>query len=129
MVSFIWYRWNGVHEPTTAVIMQGDATLDGTVITVTGGRRPEHTTLDAGNSYRAAVLVEPGRYTVTAEHAGVLLLRQNVEVKRFLAVQYDLTRIPRQLAGSATTGPAGSDNAYPPPAAAPPSPASGGSFR
>src|SRR5215213_3244065 len=52
MVSFIWYRWNGVHEPTTAVIMQGDASLDGTVITVTGGRRPERTTLDAGNSYR-----------------------------------------------------------------------------
>jgi hypothetical protein len=127
MVSFIWYRWNGVHEPTTAVIVQGDATLDGTEITVTGGRRPEHTTLDPGNSYRAAVLVEPGRYRVTAERKGVLLLRQNVDVKRFLAVQFDLTRMTQNSGAGTTTGPSGDgESAYPPaPTAAPSLPRSG----
>src|SRR5688572_4604577 len=38
MAGFIWYRWQGVNEPTTAVIVEGDATFDGTVITVTGAR-------------------------------------------------------------------------------------------
>ena len=27
MVGFIWYRWSGVREPTSAVIIEGDASL------------------------------------------------------------------------------------------------------
>ena len=43
MVGFIWYRWSGVREPTSAIIIEGDASLDGTTITVTGERPDEHT--------------------------------------------------------------------------------------
>ena len=93
MVGFIWYRWSGVREPTTAVIVEGDASLDGTEITVEGERGPEHTSLNAANDYRAAVLVLPGRYWVTARREGVVLLRRQVEVERFLAVQFNLSRL------------------------------------
>ena len=93
MVGFIWYRWSGVREPTSAVMFDGDASLEGTTITVTGERVAEHTSLNAANGYRAAVLVEPGRYKVTAKRDDVVLLRRQVEVQRFQAVQFNLGRI------------------------------------
>src|SRR5215218_9305685 len=67
MVGFIWYRWSGVREPTSAIIIEGDASLDGTTVSVTGDRPAEHTSLNAANGYRAAILVEPGRYWVEAK--------------------------------------------------------------
>jgi hypothetical protein len=85
-----------VREPTTAVIIMGDASLDGTVVTVTGQGGAEHTSLNAANNYRAAVLVEPGRYWVKAEREGAVLLRREVEVERFLAVQFDLSRLDQE---------------------------------
>jgi hypothetical protein len=93
MVGFIWYRWSGVREPTSAVIIDGDASLDGTTITVEGDGGPERTALNAANGYRAAVLVEPGQYRVEAKREGVVLLRRQVEVQRFQAVQFNLGRI------------------------------------
>ena len=79
MVTFIWYRWSGVQEPMTAIIIDGDASLDGTVITVAGGRTVT-ATLDASNDYNVPILVEPGQYIVTAQRDGVLILRYQVEV-------------------------------------------------
>ncbi len=90
MVGFIWYRWHDVREPTTAVIIAGDASLDGTVITVSGDRVIT-TSLKASNNFTASVLVEPGIYTVKAERDGILLLQQQVDVKRFFGVQFSLT--------------------------------------
>ena len=90
MVAFIWYRWYPVREPTTAVIVAGDATYDGTVVTVTGTPTPITTRLDPGNNYVAPVLLEPGIYWVTAERNGQVVLRQRVEVKRFLGVRFTL---------------------------------------
>ena len=92
MVAFIWYRWHGVQEPTTAVIIDGDPSLDGTTITVRGGPRSVTTTLKDSNSYTAVLLVEPGRYWVNATRNGELLLRKEVEVKRFLGVRFNLVQ-------------------------------------
>jgi hypothetical protein len=105
MVGFIWYRWYGVDEPTTAVIVTADATLDGTLVTVTGGPRTERVTLGLHNGYRADVLVVPGRYTVTAERDGRRLLCREVEVRRHLAIVFDLKLIAEELGQSQGVGP------------------------
>jgi hypothetical protein len=93
MVAFIWWRWHDVHEPTTAIIVDGDSSLDGAEISVSGGPRardPITTTLKPQNDYVAPVLVEPGEYTVTARHQGRLLMQRRVIVKRFLGVRFAL---------------------------------------
>ena len=101
MVGFIWYRWQGVNEPTTAVIVEGDATFDGTVVTVTGARTIT-TELTPSNDYIAPVLLEPGWYRVTAEHGGRVLVRQEVEVKRFLGVRFKLSELSGPSPDSST---------------------------
>jgi hypothetical protein len=92
MVASIWYRWSGVREPTTAVIMHGDASLDGTQITVSG-ERTVTATLDASNDYHVPILVDPGEYVVTAELRGQPIIRTTVEVKRFIGVEFNLPTI------------------------------------
>jgi hypothetical protein len=101
MVGFIWYRWHDVREPTTAVIVEGDASLDGTVITVTGERLIT-TSLKESNNYIAPVLVEPGMYLVKAEHNGVVLIQKRVEVKRFLGVRFDLKEYVKHSTDTST---------------------------
>lgn len=91
MVAFIWYRWHGVQEPTSAIIIDGDPSLDGTVISVRGGPRPISTKLHKGNGYIAAVLVDPGQYWVSATRGEETLFNREVEVKRFLGVRFNLT--------------------------------------
>jgi hypothetical protein len=91
MVAFIWYRWHGVQEPTSAIIIDGDPSLDGTIIAVRGGPRPISTKLQKGNSYTAAILVDPGRYWVSATRGEEQLFNREVEVKRFLGVRFNLS--------------------------------------
>jgi hypothetical protein len=116
MAAFIWYRSHAVHEPTTAVIVEGNAALDGTVITVTGARTIT-TRLTAGNNYAAPVLLEPGRYWVRATHGGRKLLDHEVEVKRFLGVRIKLSDLPSARGagaggggGNPVTRPVGADH-------------------
>jgi hypothetical protein len=92
MVAFTWYRWSGVREPTTAVIMHGDASLSGTEITV-AGERIVKATLDASNNYHVPILVDPGEYLVTAQFRGKPIVRTTVEVKRFIGVEFNLPTI------------------------------------
>src|SRR5688500_8629280 len=40
MLSIIYHRWLTVEEPTTAILVEGDDSVDGTIIEVTGGPRP-----------------------------------------------------------------------------------------
>ena len=104
MATFIWYRWQAVREPTTAVIVAGDPSLEGTIITVSSADRDITTTLGAANDYVAPVLLEPGWYYVTAERNGqVLLPRQEVEVRRFLGVRIDLAELLRPTTAPAPT--------------------------
>jgi hypothetical protein len=101
MVGFIWYRWNGVREPTTAIIVAGDASLVGTEITVSGGRTIT-ATIDSGNNYRVPILVDPGEYVVSAMLHGQTLFRTTVEVKRFLGVEFDLPAIVKDAVARGT---------------------------
>jgi hypothetical protein len=93
MVAFIWSGWFKVPEPTTAIIVEGDASFDGTVLFVSGSnlKTPIETRLHASNNYITPILLEPGEYTITANHAGRDLLRTRVIVRRFLGLRFDLT--------------------------------------
>jgi hypothetical protein len=101
MVGFIWYRWSGVREPTTAVIMHGDASLAGTEITV-AGERTVTATLDASNNYHVPILLEPGEYVVTAQFRGTPIVRATVQVKRFLGVEFNLPTIVKDAVARGT---------------------------
>lgn len=108
MVSFIWYRWSGVREPTTAVIVQGDAALVGTVVTVSGQDRTISAPITSANSYSVPILVDPGIYTVRAELNGRMLLNKDVEVRRFFGVKFDLSNFLRQTGDLPATAPTAS---------------------
>ena len=101
MVSFIWYRWSGVREPTTAVILRGDASLDGAEITVSG-ERTVRATLSEENKYYVPILLDPGEYVVTVELRGTTLIRRPVQVKRFLGVEFDLSTIVKDAVARGT---------------------------
>jgi hypothetical protein len=119
MVSFIWYRWQAVREPTTQIIVDGDETFDGTVVTVRGPQQFT-TTLSKSNNYHAPVLLAPGRYVVTAERNGLPILIKEVEVKRFAGLRFDLVEYVKKGGIAAeltrieptptTTSPASSSN-------------------
>jgi hypothetical protein len=94
MVAFIWFRWSGVREPTTAVIFRSEPSLAGTEITV-AGERTVTATLDGTKSY-VPILVDPGEYVVSAELRGQTMFRTRVEVKRFVGVEFDLPRIAKE---------------------------------
>jgi hypothetical protein len=101
MVGFIWHRWNGVREPTTAVMLRGDETLDGAEITVSG-ERTVRATLNASNKYYVPILVDPGQYVVIVELRGTTLVRTTVEVKRFLGVEFNLSAIAKEAIARGT---------------------------
>jgi hypothetical protein len=94
MVAFIWFRWSGVREPTTAVILRSAPSLAGTQITV-AGERTVTATLDGTKDY-VPILVDPGEYVVSAELRGQTMFRTRVEVKRFVGVEFDLPRIAKE---------------------------------
>ncbi len=89
MATFIWYRWQAVTEPTTAVIVEGDAGLAGARITVRGTPTPITTTLTESNNYIAPVMLEPGLYNVMVELNGRSLEYRHVNVKRFVFLRLD----------------------------------------
>jgi hypothetical protein len=102
MVGFIWYRWSGVREPTTAVIIHGDASLAGAEITVTGDRTIT-ATLDASNNYHVPILLDPGTYFVTVQLRGAMIVEKApVEVKRFLGVEFNLPTIVKEAIARGT---------------------------
>lgn len=115
MVVFIWHRWSRVQEPTTAVIIEGDESIEGTSITVRGMGRQVTTTIQRSEGFVAPVLLEPGRYWVTATRDGQSILRKEVQVKRFLGVRFNLAEFVRQaqaqgLLPPATTKPVSATN-------------------
>jgi hypothetical protein len=90
-----------VREPTTAIIVAGDASLVGTEITVSGGRTIT-ATIDSGNNYRVPILVDPGEYVVSASLHGQTLFRTTVQVQRFLGVEFDLPAIVKDAVAHGT---------------------------
>ena len=96
LVALTGYRSARVHTPSAAVVLNGDPSLDGTVIHVTGEGRGStrgvdvSVTLNAANAYRTPVLLDPGSYRVTVTHAGQKLIDQEVELMHFQGLVFEL---------------------------------------
>lgn len=72
MVALIFQRWARVPEPTSAIMVYGDKSLDGAQILVESadaatqpGNAPVDVTLKEGNNFQTPVFRTPGRYHVT----------------------------------------------------------------
>jgi hypothetical protein len=62
-------------------------------------------TLTKANGYVAPVLLEPGTYWVVAQRDGQVLIRKQVEVKRFLGVRFELAKYVKQATADGTLPP------------------------
>ena len=81
MASLVYLRWLTIEEPTTAVVVRGDASHSGATVLVTGDGTYVKVTLDEKNNFSSPVLLVPGSYTVTATLGGKILLRNDVTLK------------------------------------------------
>src|SRR5579871_2184174 len=76
MTASLWSHWATIKEPTTAIAIVGDASLDGTRIVVEGindeaqREKPVEAKLTAANKYAQAIYRYPGTYRVTAYPPG-----------------------------------------------------------
>jgi hypothetical protein len=129
MVAFIWSGWFKVPEPTTAIIVEGDASFDGTVLFVSGSnlKTPIETRLHASNNYITPILLEPGEYKFTATHNGRDLLRTRVIVRRFLGLRFNLSDyVAQPLTDAAIDAGSAAPGSSPPPPPTPPGPSTPG---
>jgi hypothetical protein len=96
-LTLVFYRSYAVVEPTSAVIIYGDPTLDGAEIFV----RPDvlspdfpaaRATLSADNNYQTPILLRPGNYWITITHKGQVrpLLQTRFTVLAYSGQQYFL---------------------------------------
>lgn len=73
VVTLVYYRSITIHEPTTAVVVTGDRSLDGAKIVVAeqGPKRRSWTVLlTHDNNWKTPVLLDPGEYHINITHAG-----------------------------------------------------------
>lgn len=124
MLAVIYARWVRVAEPTAAIVVEGDESLAGAVVTVEGeGMKPLSVTLDAGNKYASPVLVRPGIYTVTTRLNGAPVGRSyRLPVAAYQGRTLYLTEWTEARARARATGQKVPDR--PPPSSAAPPPSS-----
>jgi len=90
MVAIIYWRDLTIREPSSAVIVLGDQTLDGAKIDVWGENGRWEAVVSQDTSYQTPVLLEPGQYNVRVTHKGHVILETSFSVERFRAMQYML---------------------------------------
>ena len=78
-MALIYWRWANVVEPSSYIIVHGngDASLNGTVITVSTENRQEVVvmeTLSPQNGYAVTIFLHPGNYYFSATHGDTVLL-------------------------------------------------------
>lgn len=91
MSGIVFWRWATGHEPTTAILVTGDPSLDGTVVEVTGfGVPPVTVTLSADNNYRTPIFRLPGNYHVVATWHGQTLIEKDLVIDRYVGKAIEL---------------------------------------
>ena len=81
--ALIYWRWANVTEPTSYVIVQGEAEHNGTVVVVTSSQNTDTiamATLSPDNHYSATIFLHPGTYTLTATQNGETLIHGDMFV-------------------------------------------------
>jgi hypothetical protein len=94
-LATIFYRSFAVIEPTSAVIVIGDPSLDGAEIVVrasdfSSGSLESTATLSADNNFQTPVLLRPGVYLITITYQDRVLLKEQFSVEPYRARQYFL---------------------------------------
>jgi len=82
MVGQIYRHWHAVSEPSTVVIVNGDGSLDGATVEVTGARGRWVEKLDSDDSWQASILLNPGLYHVTVKHRNLVIRDEDFSVDR-----------------------------------------------
>ncbi|HET6251363.1 MAG TPA: hypothetical protein VFE47_27005 [Tepidisphaeraceae bacterium] len=93
MVAIIGYRSIMIHGPSTAVVIDGDPTLDGAKIEVVSSLEPHrrlNSTLNASNDWESPILLDPGLYHVTVTHLGKTILDEDLAPDRLHGVRDEL---------------------------------------
>lgn len=90
MVALIYRQSTLVREPTSAVVIEGDPTLDGAKITVTGYGHEWKALLGPENNYITPVLLEPGHYSITITHHKKTLVHEDFEILGLHGRRYEL---------------------------------------
>jgi hypothetical protein len=102
----IIYRSVTVTEPTSAIVVEGDASFDGALILVTSTEYPAaRATLTVENNYRTPVLLYPGIYTVLVMHRDRALFRDTFRIDAQRAVGIDLLKLAAQTRPSTSAPP------------------------
>jgi hypothetical protein len=72
MMALLWQHWSNVREPTTAILVHGDSSLDGARINVESADDPAESkvnvTLDQDRKFQQAIFRYPGQYRVTIRY-------------------------------------------------------------
>jgi hypothetical protein len=90
MIAAICWRWATVHEPTAAVVIAGDPSLEGATIVVSGRRHEWTVGLDPNNAWQTPVLLDPGEYHIAATHHGRIILNEAFRLDRLRGIRFDL---------------------------------------
>jgi hypothetical protein len=90
MIGSICWRWATVHGPTAAVIVRGDASLEGAIISVRGSGKTYTLDLDRDNNWQTPVLLDPGVYHIEVAHHGRNILDTNFSLESLHGISYDL---------------------------------------
>jgi hypothetical protein len=79
--ALIYWRWANVTEPSSYIIVQGQAEHSGTVVVIRSNQHPEAmATLSPDNQYAVTIFLHPGTYTLTATHNGETLIHGDMLV-------------------------------------------------
>jgi len=82
MVSLIFFRSQSIIEPTCAVVVIGDSSLDGATASVRSyNREIAATTLSEENQYTSPILLQPGVYELKVTIHGQVLLMDKFGVE------------------------------------------------
>jgi hypothetical protein len=103
----IYWRWANVAEPTSYITVQGNESLQGTVVRITSPdpRYQEPiVTLSKDNDYTATIFLDPGSYTVTATLNGDQLARADFVISGRKAAMVNL--VNRRPGAAHTAAPA-----------------------
>lgn len=108
-VSLLYYRWATVVEPTSVVMVRGNESIAGAVVTVQGVSLPEpyQLTLDPSRDLEARFFVQPGSYRVRIERpqGGQVVYNESFLILANRSYPIDLTDWQPPVAAQATTQP------------------------
>lgn len=110
MVGQICFRSATFHEPTTAVVVTGDPSLDGATVDVvethrTADARSWDVTLTRDNGWRTPFILHPGDYRLRVSLDGHQVMQEDFSLDPFKGIGYDLPSLvlftgPASMAGA-----------------------------